>query len=98
MHFVIFICGAVFLAAVAISDRLNRRREEQQAARDLAPRNMIDTFDRMAAAMLRNDPWAETDRAWCAEFDIAWPAMPPARPLPQRPARHGSPHRLHRGF
>jgi hypothetical protein len=99
MPLTIFLVWPMFLLAIAIAERADRKaaRKTNQARTNLAPVN-LDKFDRLAAAMLADDQFAETDRLWCADHDITWPAVTPAGSLPTRPATHRSRNRLHRGF
>lgn len=97
----------VSLVVFALGDRYDRKTRE--ARNNLKAPVDTDKLDRLAAAMLRDDPWAETDRAFCSEYGIDFdgrcPGSAPMRPFdpaphtyPRRPARHGSRNRLHRGF
>jgi hypothetical protein len=85
--------GLLAGAAIEHLDHRTARAREQLKA----PVN-LDKFDRLAARMLADDQFAELDQAWCSERGIAWPVETRTAALPARPARHGSPHRLHRGF
>jgi hypothetical protein len=95
MPLTIFLVWPMFLLAIWLDERHTRKTRETAAS--LAPVN-LDKFDRLAAAMLADDEFAETDRLWCASNRITWPAVTPAGSLPTRPATHRSRNRLHRGF
>jgi hypothetical protein len=95
MPLTIFAVWPMFLLAIWLDER--HTRKTNQARQDLAPVD-LDKFDRLAAAMLADDPFDEVDRLWCADHDITWPAVAPSGSLPTRPARHTSRNRLHRGF
>jgi hypothetical protein len=98
MPLTIFLVWPLFLLAIAIAERADRKaaRKTDAARSNLAVD--LDKFDRLAAAMLADDQFAETDRLWCASNHITWPAVTPAGSLPTRPATHRSRNRLHRGF